>query len=793
MSRFAQVTFASFASTDQGSGPAGGGWRVGPTLNSTQEISRWVAAQAPTAIHPTTAVDDFLSQEDIDNLPRRFEYVPPALGPEGYAAYLQSVPAGNDNTGRPGNVFTHAFIDTDPTAAAPVPYPTDAYRGASFKTPFRKTAVNTLTLDDTQPSSHTSQNTATSSDDNTYATAWLVVSQLLGDRTGALWALHNAVQTPGTLAVLLVQNNLDAGYWLTALSSTTTPSMARATWRLSTFERAGNLNPERMLAEGYRIVCVPAVDKAALSDIHGAHLLSIIDPTDAATFAAADTAWSQLTRAALPANVVEQPAAMGRLAGHLITVSDAANSLLAETTLPMSGAPTNIYAQALALAIATFDSEYPPQAVHLAREILGHSGTPLATGLKRHLGGSTKAWEEVFSNPTTLLTNDDPLLLPSLDTEGMSVAEKQQLINNLADVINSADTRGDTRGHARAQLVHRLLITATTAHLIDDYANDTGATAPLVSTLAESAAFAAHLGSHDPNAQAPEALAAVVRSAFTRRHSTPHGNPHPDWALRAGTTTTPTARAAYGFAQGGLTKAEDTAGNILAGRPASRGDIQHLLSHITAAEIAAVDLGSRPPGAHSNDSVTDLIALLKSRGHGSDVSASRVEDIRHQRRLIAQIHPAKDLVDIIGALRGVGGRDIAELSRTIHPDLARSHTFLAAALRLWIVLVPYAKAYPLLPGRVTAEHVASLAEVAAATDTNIGPETANAIYERFIRADLIDATRDVEVLAAAGQWLRYLIAGVSSAQLGRLVAHIGGLIAEDPLIPADYRQDTTSL
>ncbi|PRQ10572.1 hypothetical protein C1Y63_10690 [Corynebacterium sp. 13CS0277] len=787
--RFAQVTFASFAAGAHGEAAgSSGGWRVGPTVDAQAAHTQWVAANAPTQLHPVQPVDDFLSQEDIDSLPRRFEYVPPALGPQGAAAYLQSVPAGSDATGRPGNVFSHAFIDQLPHLPAPVPYPTDAYRGASFATPFRKTAVNQVRLQPAQPA------TPVEDSEDGYAVAWLVVRQLLGDRSGALWALQAAVENPATLAVLVVRNNLDAGYWLRALSATTTPSMAYATWRLSTFERARTMHAARLLQAGYRIVCVPEADRQALAEVPHAELLTIIDPADPATYRHPVGDWSQLTQAALTDEQM-----VGTLVNHLVAVSDAAWPLVDGVPLPVPADAGTIaaYGQALALAVVAFEADFSPEAVLLARRMLDgppHSPTAaLAAQVRRHTGGAARAWEELLDDPVPVLLARDGregaasgLLEASLDARGLERAQRTEILARLARVIDAADTRSDTRGHARAELVHRLLALAGSSGLIDDEAVDVGLTAPLVEALATSAAFAAHLGSHDASA-APAALARVVRAGFIRRHTLVGTSlPHPDWASRAGTTTTPTARAAYDFPAEWLTRAEDTAGQVLSGRAVPRPQLQELLQLLAEADIAAIDAGSRPPGAHSNDSVSDIVALLKSRGHGADVAASRIEDIRHQRRIVAAIHPDADLVDIIGVLRGPQGREVADVVRTVHPEVARTSTFEAACLRLWVVLVPFARAYPLLGRAVGPDEVAALAE-AIRWDAGTSSAHIHEVYERYLRADLADATADEEVLAAAGQWLRYQAAGVADPELGSVVATLIQLIAADQVLPEAYR------
>lgn len=275
--RWSHVTYASFRNQ-----AGGGGWNIGPSVNTDLSDEQVVAEHAPTSMVPTQSFDDFIGAAEIAELPRRFEYLP--LQDRGL--FLQSVPAGKDATGRPGNVFTHAFIDHDLSRPLAATYPINLYRSEDLLTPFRIASVNAVTLSQDLQEPRPGPLTD-------LAVAWMMVTTMLGDRTGALYRLQDALSEGTTTPVLMVKNANEAVYWLQALSSTLSPDEARRLLRFTTFERAAAL-PAPLPGQGHPVVVVPATDKDALKRLDG---ITVIDPADPQTRETPPgSPWSELTR-----------------------------------------------------------------------------------------------------------------------------------------------------------------------------------------------------------------------------------------------------------------------------------------------------------------------------------------------------------------------------------------------------------------------------------------------------------------------------------------------------------------
>ncbi|MGP9723239.1 GAP1-N2 domain-containing protein [Corynebacterium sp. AOP40-9SA-29] len=106
-------TYASFSPSDQRSG----GWGVG---HRTGELAPFqvdeVIPLIPTHLSDPVALPTFPDREELARRIRRFAWLPAPWEPVESAdtgVFLASVPAGQDATGRPGNVFTYVFV-SDP-------------------------------------------------------------------------------------------------------------------------------------------------------------------------------------------------------------------------------------------------------------------------------------------------------------------------------------------------------------------------------------------------------------------------------------------------------------------------------------------------------------------------------------------------------------------------------------------------------------------------------------------------------------------------------------------------------
>lgn len=290
--RWAHVTYASFRNSD-----GRGGWHPGPSISADDADRQLVAEYAPTSLVPTQPFDDFIGSEEIDNLPRRFEYLPlPGRG-----LFMQSVPAGKDATGRPGNVFTHAVIDREPNLPLSATYPINLYRSPDLRTPFRAARVNNITLD--QELAEPRPGPLAELD-----MAWMVVRDMLGDRRGALHRLQDVLAAGEKLAVLALDNTNEAAYWLQALSSTLSPLEARRVLRFSTFDRGGALPLTTPDPGTYPVLVVPTADREKLARREG---VVLVDPADPGTFATQpESTWARLSTAVFdcgwsPQQVVE--------------------------------------------------------------------------------------------------------------------------------------------------------------------------------------------------------------------------------------------------------------------------------------------------------------------------------------------------------------------------------------------------------------------------------------------------------------------------------------------------------
>ncbi len=278
--RFAWATYASF-SNNRGSG----GWQVGAGSELSPSEKDFFTSLAPTQLEPITPVTEFLSTEEIRDLPRRFVYLAPQPNRQ-VGLYVQSVPAGKDATGRPGNVFSVGVVDRAPEAPLEQEgWPIFRYQSPDFPTPFRSEAVDSVAVGGgAEP--------RTNEDDQLNA-AWSLINGMLGDDRPVLYALQQALEDSDRLPVISSRSTWDAVLWMTALSTTMPPGLARQQLSFSVFERAQRLDVDAWLQRGPAVVAVPFEDKDALRDPR----LVVIDPTEIRTPPEEVGLWSALTEA----------------------------------------------------------------------------------------------------------------------------------------------------------------------------------------------------------------------------------------------------------------------------------------------------------------------------------------------------------------------------------------------------------------------------------------------------------------------------------------------------------------
>lgn len=273
--RFAWATYASF-SNERGSG----GWKVGASLGLKPEEEQAFVSLAPTQLDTLEVVDEFMSSKGIEALPHRFAYLPGEAA-NGSAIYVQSVPAGKDSTGRPGNVFSVGTIDRNTAQPLSGGNPIERYDSPDFPTPFRSSQVNAVKLD---PALNEPRPNPSGMVDN----AWMIVGRV---QRHVLYALQDSIAKRETLTVLVTDKLKSGHLLLTALSSTLPPQVCREVLSFSTYERAQSLSVDKWLSVPAAVVMVPKADEALLKDPR----ISIIDPKTVPSDYAPGSLWSQIT------------------------------------------------------------------------------------------------------------------------------------------------------------------------------------------------------------------------------------------------------------------------------------------------------------------------------------------------------------------------------------------------------------------------------------------------------------------------------------------------------------------
>ncbi|MCX7541476.1 hypothetical protein OS128_00890 [Corynebacterium sp. P5848] len=251
--RWAQVTFASFGAS---ASRRTGGWQTGPYLDASPEQREWIKQNAVTQLSPLEPISDYISDEQVDALPRCFSYLPEvSIGGAAASVYLQAVPAGRDSTNRQGNIFTHAFVDSQPWSDGSPQYPVDCFGSPDFLRPFTIKMVDNVQLARTptggpRPSAEL------------VPTAGEAIEFILCDerRAAALYRIQDALQSQVSTVVLPVPDRAAAASWLKAVSVTMSPLEAQRLLRFSTFMRGNTVSAVRHGGGAPALVCVPDVD-----------------------------------------------------------------------------------------------------------------------------------------------------------------------------------------------------------------------------------------------------------------------------------------------------------------------------------------------------------------------------------------------------------------------------------------------------------------------------------------------------------------------------------------------------
>jgi hypothetical protein len=243
--RWAQLSYASY---DAGTGS--GGWQVKQvTGDPTADELAQMSARVVTAFNGHVALRQFPSSDELESLPRRFSY---CSQDDGSALYLHAVQSGDDSTGRPGNVFSHAILDRRPSDLEPELHPIQLWRSPGLLAPFG--AGNVLSAEFTA-NDYPGHGSAISLDSTL---AFILDADTW--RVGLLCVLLDALADSlegGPRVVFIAASPDTAALWLGAVSYLTSTAVSRTlSWSL--YERASGL--DAAFSRGLHFVAVPDID-----------------------------------------------------------------------------------------------------------------------------------------------------------------------------------------------------------------------------------------------------------------------------------------------------------------------------------------------------------------------------------------------------------------------------------------------------------------------------------------------------------------------------------------------------
>ncbi|WP_349826636.1 hypothetical protein [Brevibacterium litoralis] len=253
--RWTQLTYASF---DSGSGSSGG-WQVkdvtgDPDGSAVEALRREVV----TSFDHHGKVPDFPSAAEIAALPRRFAYRPLPGGES--AVLVHAVMAGNDSTGRPGNIYSHVARVDEPTGTW---RPTDLWRSPVFATPYGVRSVLATEIGP-DPTDHPGVVPGDQGEGAGVPAAYQRMKDpSRHDLLAALLdGLQQAVRT-GVPVVLACDDQDAAADLLGTALTLTSPRVARRIG-FSLYERASAL--PRLVGSGLHLVVVPEAEAGAAAE-----------------------------------------------------------------------------------------------------------------------------------------------------------------------------------------------------------------------------------------------------------------------------------------------------------------------------------------------------------------------------------------------------------------------------------------------------------------------------------------------------------------------------------------------
>ncbi len=225
-----------------------GGWQIKQISGALSAAeAQTLVAGVRTAFDAVDPLPAYPIPEQLERGPRRLAY---RRIDARSAGYWHTVPAGSDNTGRPGNVFAHAVLDRDPDAA-PRHRPIQRWRSPQWLCPYGAAEVARAVLPDEAPGP-----AAEVTKDSVVAFVLDTSTWRLATLFGLLDAVWAALD--GGAPVVLGAESVDAAaQWIGLVSFLMSPGTA-ARLNFSTFDRADQLG--LALQGTQHLTAVPVVD-----------------------------------------------------------------------------------------------------------------------------------------------------------------------------------------------------------------------------------------------------------------------------------------------------------------------------------------------------------------------------------------------------------------------------------------------------------------------------------------------------------------------------------------------------
>ena len=282
---FASFSYASFSASEN----RPGGWSVGGSTGDIADVdTAKIVRLIPTNIDDGPALTTFPDRTELAQRTRRFAWLRVPGQPEQARVFLSSAAAGQDATGRPGNVFTIALVSTD-ESLSPVETTTLMY-SPSIPAPFGKRRVDdapvptqdeieagTL-LNDAVVTAFLRKDPSDLEQDVALPVEFGKVRDLTGTMSRSYLASALAARISEGRQVVLLTDVAEGPLWVAALAREL-PDTHPFTW--STYERATSV--DELLALETSFCVVPLDDQEQLSASPGVDIVSAADGTVTST------------------------------------------------------------------------------------------------------------------------------------------------------------------------------------------------------------------------------------------------------------------------------------------------------------------------------------------------------------------------------------------------------------------------------------------------------------------------------------------------------------------------------